>query len=60
MNAWQFMEMIHSKSYTYIIKNVYADPSEVFDTIIDDERILERAQAITHAYDEFINAAHQY
>ena len=23
MNVWQFMEMIHSKSYTYIIKNVY-------------------------------------
>ena len=26
MNVWQFMEMIHSKSYTYIIKNVYPDP----------------------------------
>ena len=35
MNVWQFMEMIHSRSYTYIIKNVYPDPSEVFDTILD-------------------------
>ena len=43
MNVWQFMEMIHSRSYTYIIKNVYSDPSEIFDTIIHDERILERA-----------------
>jgi ribonucleoside-diphosphate reductase beta chain len=60
MNVWQFMEMIHSRSYTYIIKNVYSDPSEVFDTIIDDERILERASAITQAYDDFINAAQQY
>ena len=60
MNAWQFMEMIHSRSYTYIIKNVYSDPSEIFDTIIHDERILERARSITHAYDEFINAAQQY
>ena len=60
MNAWQFMEMIHSKSYTYIIKNVYADPSDVFDHIITDDRILERAQSITQAYDDFINAAHQY
>ena len=60
MNVWQFMEMIHSRSYTYIIKNVYSDPSEVFDTIIDDERILERAAAITQAYDDFINAAQQY
>ena len=43
MKVWEFMEMIHSRSYTYIIKNVYPDPSEVFDTIIDDEKIVERA-----------------
>ena len=55
MNVWQFMEMIHSKSYTYIIKNVYPEPSEVFDTILNDERILDRANSVTRAYDEFIN-----
>ena len=60
MNVWQFMEMIHSKSYTYIIKNVYPDPSEVFDTILNDERILDRANSVTRAYDEFINDAHQW
>ena len=60
MGVWQFMEMIHSRSYTYIIKNVYSDPSEVFDTIIEDQRILERASTITRAYDDFINAAQQY
>ena len=60
MEVWGFMEMIHSRSYTYIIKNVYSDPSEVFDTIISDERILERAKSVTESYDDFINAAHQY
>ena len=60
MNVWQFMEMIHSKSYTYIIKNVYPDPSEVFDTILNDERILDRANSVTRAYDEFINEAQQW
>ena len=60
MNVWQFMEMIHSKSYTYIIKNVYPDPSEVFDTILNDERILDRANSVTRAYDEFINESHQW
>ena len=60
MNVWQFMEMIHSRSYTYIIKNVYPDPSEVFDTILDDEKILARAKSVTAAYDDFINAAQQY
>ena len=54
------MEMIHSRSYTYIIKNVYSDPAEVFDTILHDDRILERAESVTSAYNEFINSAHQY
>ena len=60
LNVWQFMEMIHSRSYTCIIKNVYPDPSEVFDTIIDDERILQRAESVTKSYDELINHAHDY
>ena len=60
MNIWQLMEMIHSRSYTYIIKNVYSDPAEVFDTILTDDRILERAESVTSAYNEFINSAHQY
>ena len=60
MNVWQFMEMIHSRSYTYIIKNVYPNPSEVFDTILEDDKILSRAKSVTAAYDDFINAAQQY
>ena len=60
MNVWQLMEMIHSRSYTYIMKNVYPDPSEVFDTILEDERILERAANVTGSYDAFVNQAHQY
>ena len=60
MTVWEFMEMIHSRSYTYIIKNIYSDPSEVFDTIITDERILERAKSVTESYDDFINAAQSY
>ena len=60
MEVWGFMEMIHSRSYTYIIKNVYPNPSEVFDTILNEDRILDRARSVTEAYDEFINAAQQY
>jgi len=60
MNVWQFMEMIHSRSYTYIIKNVYPDPSEVFDTILDDQKIISRAQSVTKAYDEFIEVAQEW
>ena len=60
MNVWEFMEMIHSRSYTYIIKNVYSDPGEVFDTILDDEKVMDRASSVTESYDDFIQQAHQY
>ncbi len=60
MTVWEFMEMIHSRSYTYIIKNVYSDPSEVFDTILTNDKILERASSVTQAYDDFINSAQKY
>ncbi len=60
MEVWSFMEMIHSRSYTYIIKNVYSDPSEVFDKILTDDRILERAASVTQSYDDFINYAQEY
>ena len=60
MTIWETMEMIHSRSYTYIIKNVYSDPTEVFDTILDDKKILSRATTVTKAYDELISFAHLY
>ena len=60
MKIWETMEMIHSRSYTYIIKNVYSNPTEVFDTIIRDKQILQRAASVTKAYDVFIQAAQIY
>ena len=52
--TWDFMETIHSRSYTHIIKNVYADPSDVFDTILDEEAIIKRDEMVTEKYDKFI------
>jgi ribonucleoside-diphosphate reductase beta chain len=60
MTIWETMEMIHSRSYTYIIKNIYPDVSDVFDTILIDDNILSRAKTVTNAYDEFIRAAQEY
>ena len=48
------METIHSRSYTHIIKNVYADPSDIFDTILDEQAIVKRAEMVTERYDHFI------
>ena len=58
--TWDFFETIHSRSYTHIMKNIYADPSEVFDTILDDKKIIERAVSVTKHYDEFTEAAEAY
>jgi ribonucleotide reductase beta subunit family protein with ferritin-like domain len=58
--TWDFFETIHSRSYTHIIKNIYPNPSEVFDTIVDDEQILKRATSVTKHYDDFIEYAKQW
>tara|TARA_B100001250_G_scaffold337410_1_gene304208 strand:+ start:341 stop:1504 length:1164 start_codon:yes stop_codon:yes gene_type:complete len=60
MTVWEFMEMVHSRSYTYIIKNIYPNPADVFDTILVDEKILQRAESVTSAYNKFINYAQEW
>lgn len=52
MNVWQFFEQIHSYSYTYIIKNVYSNPSQVFDSIFEDKEIMQRANVAINEYDK--------
>jgi ribonucleotide reductase beta subunit family protein with ferritin-like domain len=58
--TWDFIETIHSRSYTYIIKNLYSNPSEVFDTIIEDERLKKEQSLYTRTYDELINMGYQW
>ena len=52
--AWTFSETIHSKSYSYIIQNVYSNPSTVFDTILDIKDIVDCAKDISKYYDDLI------
>lgn len=56
ITTWDFSETIHSRSYTHIMRNLYPNPSEVFDEIILDESIMARAEAVTKYYDELIEA----
>jgi len=53
---WAAFETLHSLSYTHIIKNVYPDPSEVFDNILNDELIVKRTISVTKYYDDLINS----
>lgn len=54
--TWAFSETIHSRSYTHIIRNIFNDPSEVFDNILISPEIMRRAQAVTKYYDALEDA----
>ena len=55
IETWSFFETIHSRSYTHIIRNIYADPSKVFDELLDVKEILECGNDIAYYYDDLIN-----
>lgn len=61
LTTWTFFETIHSRSYTYIIRNVYPDPSKVFDEILDIPEIVDCASEISQHYDNLLawNAARE-
>jgi len=54
IETWAFSETIHSRSYTHIIRNVYSDPSKVFDEMLDIKEIVDCADSITENYDRLI------
>lgn len=58
--TWTFMETIHSRSYTHIIRNVYANPSKIFDEMLDIKEIVDCAEDISKYYDDFIQYAKWY
>jgi ribonucleoside-diphosphate reductase beta chain len=55
IQTWAFFETIHSRSYTHIIRGIYANPGEVFDTIMTTPEIQERAESINRYYDRLKN-----
>lgn len=52
--TWTFSETIHSRSYTHIIRNIYSNPSEVFDNLLDIQEIVDCAKDISKYYDNLI------
>ena len=54
LKTWAFSETIHSRSYTHIIRNVFARPDRIFDAIAGDANIRMRAADITRHYDALI------
>jgi ribonucleoside-diphosphate reductase beta chain len=54
INTWTFSETIHSRSYTHIIRNIYSNPSKVFDELMDIKEIVDCAGDISMYYDDLI------
>lgn len=53
---WAAFEQLHSYSYTHVIKNVYSNPSEIFDNILNNDKIINRTVSVTKHYDSIINS----
>lgn len=60
IQAWSFNETIHSRSYTHIIRNIYSDPSKIFDEMLDIEPVVNCAKDISKYYDSLIELTKWY
>jgi ribonucleoside-diphosphate reductase beta chain len=60
IETWAFSETIHSRSYTHIIRNVYANPSKIFDEMMDIPEIIDCATDISKYYDDVIEDTQWY
>lgn len=60
IETWSFFEGIHSRSYTHILRNVFTNPSPVFDSIVTIKEIRDRAKSITKHYDNLIRLTSAY
>ena len=60
IETWSFSETIHSRSYTHIIRNIVNDPALVFDDIVRNQQIIERAGDIANYYDDLIQYGNLY
>jgi ribonucleoside-diphosphate reductase beta chain len=55
IETWAFSETIHSRSYTHIIRNIYSDPSKIFDEMSEIKEIVECSDSITSAYNDLMD-----
>ena len=60
IETWSFFETIHSRSYTYILRNLPTNATVIFDSLLENNAIIARAASVTRYYDEFIEYASWY
>ena len=60
IETWSFSETIHSRSYTHILRNIFTEPGEVFEDIVENEEIQKRAGSVAYYMDRLINYTREY
>ena len=60
IETWAFNETIHSRSYTHIIRNIFSDPSKIFDEMMDIKEITDCGDDISKYYDDLIDYSMKY
>lgn len=60
IEMWSFNETIHSKSYTYILRQVYADPGKILDDIMNIKEIVDCSEAISRYYNDVMELGQWY
>lgn len=55
ITIWTDFERIHNKSYTHILRNVYPNPSIIFDEMLKIKEIVDCAADISKYYDNLIS-----
>lgn len=60
MTISYFENRIHSRAYTHILRNVYNNPSEVFDSMKTIPEITRRAKLVANRADDLIECTNRY
>lgn len=54
MSVWSMSEVIHSRSYSYVLNNISRNPNQFFDDILLDKEIVARAEKMRESFDALI------
>ncbi len=54
MSVWALSEVIHSRSYSYVLNNISRNPNQFFDDILKDQEVVKRADSIKKSFDDLI------
>lgn len=60
VETWSFNATVHARSYSHIISSILDEPSNVLDSIMENESILKRIKDITYYYDSLIEYTQYY